>query len=41
MKKKSIKYIINEYVERNDIKGLAEYFKAYIEDELEEEINKK
>lgn len=33
MKKKTTKQIINEYVERNDVIGLADYFKAYLEDE--------
>jgi len=31
---KSYNKIISEYVEKNDIKGLAEYFRAYIEDEV-------
>jgi hypothetical protein len=31
---KSINKIIGEYVERKDIGGLAEYFRAYIEDEI-------
>jgi hypothetical protein len=32
--KKTITQIISEYVDRNDVKGLAEYFRAYITDEL-------
>jgi len=35
---KPIKKIINEYVEKKDLLGLAEYFKAYIEDEIMENI---
>lgn len=27
-------FIIGQYVERNDVKGLAEYFRAYITDEM-------
>jgi len=34
---KPLNFIINEYVERNDVRGLAEYFRAYITDELLEE----
>lgn len=33
---KSINKIIGEYVERKDVNGLAEYFRAYIGDEIEE-----
>lgn len=32
--KKPINAIIAEYVERKDVKGLAEYFNAYIDDEF-------
>jgi ferritin len=32
--KKSIYQIIAEYVERNDVGGLAAYFRAYLEDEM-------
>ncbi len=33
-KMKTKRQIIQEYVDRNDVKGLAEYFLAYLEDEL-------
>jgi hypothetical protein len=29
----NIKHTIGQYVERNDVKGLAEFFRAYLEDE--------
>ncbi len=31
---KTINKIIGEYVERKDLNGLADYFRAYITDEL-------
>ncbi len=31
---KTINQIIGEYVEKNDVKGLADYFRAYIADEM-------
>ncbi len=31
---KTINKIIGEYVERKDLNGLADYFRAYIADEL-------
>jgi hypothetical protein len=34
--KKSINQIIAEYVERRDVIGLADYFRAYLEDEVME-----
>lgn len=34
---KTISKIIGEYVEKNDINGLAEYFMAYVADEMVEE----
>lgn len=37
IEKKPIKHIIAEYVEKKDLYGLAEYFKAYTEDELIED----
>jgi len=36
MSEKSLKFIIAQYVERDDVLGLAEFFRAYIEDEMYE-----
>jgi len=33
---KNTKTIIGEYLERNDVNGLAAFFRAYLEDEMEE-----
>lgn len=33
---KPLKAVIAEYVERNDVRGLAEFFRAYVEDEMME-----
>jgi len=38
--KKSIKFIIGQYVERKDLLGLADYFRAYLEDEALSKIKK-